>query len=293
MSTTAVIAIVIPALVVLAAVVFLTTTRRRDAERLGRLSSETLARDEPRRRPEPAGPTGREVERTTALARRGSTAPATIDRREVEPWSPPDDEAIGVTRRQFMNRSMIGLTALGVAGFGASSLAFLWPRVSGGFGARVDVGSVDDVLDAIVSGSPAEGFSYFPEARAYVQKYPAEGLDRAAGIYPDNVLAGMQPLPGEDFGLTALYQKCPHLGCRVPECATSQWFECPCHGSQYNRVGEYKAGPAPRGLDRFPVDASGGRVVIDTGTIVQGPPNGTDTTGQGLEGPHCTTGGGH
>ena len=31
----------------------------------------------------------------------------------------------------------------------------------------------------------------------------------------------------------------------------SQWFECPCHGSKYNRVGEKHGGPAPRGLDRF------------------------------------------
>ena len=53
-------------------------------------------------------------------------------------------------------------------------------------------------------------------------------------------------------GIVALYQKCPHLGCRVPECVTSQWFECPCHGSQYNQVGEKKGGPAPRGMDRFP-----------------------------------------
>ena len=44
-------------------------------------------------------------------------------------------------------------------------------------------------------------------------------------------------------GIVALYQKCPHLGCRVPSCATSQWFECGCHGSQYNRVGEKKGGP--------------------------------------------------
>ena len=56
-----------------------------------------------------------------------------------------------------------------------------------------------------------------------------------------------------EAGYTALYQKCVHLGCRVPECKTSQWFECQCHGSQYNRNGEKKGGPAPRGLDRFPL----------------------------------------
>ena len=44
-------------------------------------------------------------------------------------------------------------------------------------------------------------------------------------------------------GLIASYQKCPHLGCRVPQCTSSQWFECGCHGSQYNRVGEKKGGP--------------------------------------------------
>ena len=94
-------------------------------------------------------------------------------------------------------------------------------------------------------------------------------------------------------GLVALYQKCPHLGCRIPQCITSQWFECPCHGSQYNQVGEKKAGPAPRGMDRFPLTVAGnGDVTVDTGVLVAGPPIGTNTTGQEAEGPHCITGGG-
>ena len=89
-------------------------------------------------------------------------------------------------------------------------------------------------------------------------------------------------------GLVALYQKCPHLGCRVPQCVSSQWFECPCHGSQYNRVGEKKGGPAPRGMDRFILSVSNaGDVVIDTGTVFPGPPIGVNTTGQEAEGPHC------
>jgi cytochrome b6-f complex iron-sulfur subunit len=52
-------------------------------------------------------------------------------------------------------------------------------------------------------------------------------------------------------------------------------------------VGEKKGGPAPRGLDRFAVSVDGGQVVVDTKQVVLGPPIGTDTTGQGLEGPHC------
>ena len=95
-------------------------------------------------------------------------------------------------------------------------------------------------------------------------------------------------------GLTVLSQKCPHLGCRIPECATSQWFECQCHGSQYNRAGEKKAGPAPRGMDHHPASVSAaGDVVIDTGSLIPGASIGTNTTGQEAEGPHCTSGGEH
>jgi len=81
-----------------------------------------------------------------------------------------------------------------------------------------------------------------------------------------------------------------HLGCRVPWCKTSQWFECPCHGSQYNRVGEKKGGPAPRGLDRFALSVDGGIVNVDTKQVISGPPIGTNTTGQETEGPHCVGG---
>ena len=69
----------------------------------------------------------------------------------------------------------------------------------------------------------------------------------------------------------ALFQRCVHLGCRVPWCATSVGFECPCHGSKYNAVGEYFDGPAPRNLDRFAVEVVGGRFVIKTGTIMETP----------------------
>jgi cytochrome b6-f complex iron-sulfur subunit len=114
--------------------------------------------------------------------------------------------------------------------------------------------------------------------------YPKSALGKAKSVYEGSVLGGMEK------GIVALYQKCVHLGCRVPWCATSQWFECPCHGSQYNRVGEKKGGPAPRGLDRFAVTVTGSKVTVDTGLITQGPPIGTNTTGQEAEGPHCVGG---
>ena len=91
-----------------------------------------------------------------------------------------------------------------------------------------------------------------------------------------------------EVGVVALFQKCPHLGCRVPSCATSQWFECPCHGSKYNRVGEKRGGPAPRGMDRFAVEITGGgELIVKTAEVIQGPAIGTNTTGQEAEGPNC------
>lgn len=61
------------------------------------------------------------------------------------------------------------------------------------------------------------------------------------------------------------------------------------------QVGEKKGGPAPRGMDRFPMTVSGGVLTVDTGTIIPGPTIGTNTTGQEAEGRHCvgSTGGGH
>ena len=49
-----------------------------------------------------------------------------------------------------------------------------------------------------------------------------------------------------------------------------------------------KYGDPPRGMDHFPLEfSSADEVTIDTGTIVQGMPIGTNTTGQEAEGPHC------
>ena len=275
-------------LLVLAAVaVVFTGMRRRDAERaVGFLSRETRSRDKTTAATPDLPPpsTGREIELAAAVERRGGdkelvaagpTAPV--------PFIPPDADALGVSRRQFLNRGIVAGFVLGLSGFGASMLAFLWPQVKGGFGSKITVGKITDIKGQIAQGS---GFYYYPEGRMWITEYPASALDKAKQVYSPSELAGMEA------GLVALYQKCVHLGCRVPQCITSQWFECPCHGSQYNQVGEKKGGPAPRGLDRFAMSVEGGNFVVDTGIIILGPPIGTNTTGQEAEGPHCITGGG-
>ena len=163
------------------------------------------------------------------------------------------------------------------------------PTGKGGFGGLVSVTSgISEILSSIESEKKP---FYIPEARAYIANFPKDNAVavEAANKVPEytkdkSVIDAMT-----ETGIIALYQKCPHLGCRVPWCGSSQWFECPCHGSKFNRVGEKVGGPAPRGMDRFPVVIAGDKLTINTNlsSVVSGPPIGTDTTKQGAEGPLC------
>ena len=283
MDTDTILTVAIGALVVLAALFFFTSATRRDrASAVGSLSRETRSRDRSDVTPEALADesprSGREVERAAAAEWRGGAEVVAAE--DSQPPAPTylDEHALGVTRRQFLNRGVVGAFGLALSGFGASTIAFLWPSGAGGFGSKIRAGSLEDIKAGIQEGN---GFMYFAEARTWFTEYPQSALGDAERVYEDGVLDGMKE------GINALYQKCPHLGCRVPECVSSQWFECPCHGSKYNQVGEKKAGPAPRGMDRFPVEISGGQVIVDTGTVKLGPAIGTNTTGQEAEGPFC------
>jgi len=286
MSTTAAIVIAVIAVVVLAALAFVTLARRSDVRGAGALSAETVRRDSTARKarasgdPDAVSRTAADAEAEGVVARTGTELVPVSHDADIAPWTPPDPEAIGVSRRQFFNRASISLMGASLGTFSAAAMvAFLWPTSTGGFGGKVNVGQLNETQAGIAANN---GFFYAPEARAWITEYPAEALPKAEGVYQPQLLVNMQR------GIMVTYQKCPHLGCRVPECASSQWFECGCHGSQYNRVGEKKGGPAPRGMDHFAAEVTAaGDVIVDTGTIWQGRPIGTNTTGQEAEGPHC------
>lgn len=274
-------------LVVLAGVVLVGASRRRDSGAAG-LSREVRRSD----RSNPALATGgdealsgREFEAAEAAARPAGDV-AIVESAPPAPFVAPDPVTLGVTRRQFFNRGIVGMMGFGLSGFGGACLAFLWPQGVSGFGSKIRVGNLIEVLADVENNN---GFLYKPEGRMWITAYPNGAVEKARAAYSPAELAGMTAgtEQGFDAGVVALYQKCPHLGCRVPNCVSSQWFECPCHGSQFNQIGEKRGGPAPRGMDRFAVAVDGGVLVVDTGTIVQGPPIGTNTTGQEAEGPHC------
>lgn len=277
------------AVVLIVAVVglFLLVSRR---DNVGTLSRETKQRDKAAEKAADAAgteviPTEGDASGADARARAAGVVEAASgggvavrDAGEVAPWEPIDEEEIGLNRRQFFNRGIFIMVALGgIAPFGVASLAFLWPSASGGFGGKINAGRTDDIQSTITDKKQP---FYVPSARAYIQTYPAVSLPKAQKAYSPIIYKGMQE------GFTALFQRCVHLGCRVPWCQSSQWFECPCHGSKYNAVGEKMGGPAPRGLDHFAIEV-GDTITIDTGSTISGVPIGTDTTGQQPEGPHC------
>ncbi len=281
--------VALAALIVLAVVAVLAAARRRQSSAaIGMVSRETRGRDRgsPVLDPETA-PSGRQVEKAAREQRTGAALEPAAKAQPPAPYAPPDPETIGVSRRQFFNRTIVGLMGMSITGFGVACIAFLWPQGASGFGSKIKVGLISDLLTEIRDN---RGFLYKPEGRMWLTEYPNGAVEKARESYTPPELSGMAA--GHDLGLSggivALYQKCPHLGCRVPNCDTSQWFECPCHGSKYNQVGEKRGGPAPRGMDRFAVEVGAdGSLTVDTGTIIQGPPIGTNTTGQEAEGPAC------
>ena len=70
-------------------------------------------------------------------------------------------------------------------------------------------------------------------------------------------------------GILAAYRKCTHLGCTVPFNAQKDLFECPCHGSRYDkRTAVVLKSPAPRPLQLFHItESDSGVLIVDTNPL--------------------------
>ncbi len=72
----------------------------------------------------------------------------------------------------------------------------------------------------------------------------------------------------ENEGFHAISSVCTHLGCIVA--ITESGFQCPCHGSKYNRDGKVIAGPAPSPLPWLKMSQSvDGNLVVDAAKEVK------------------------
>ncbi|MDK1038312.1 MAG: Rieske 2Fe-2S domain-containing protein [Actinomycetota bacterium] len=214
----------------------------------------------------------REVMAQASVGKGGGTAVATVvapptEYTEDEPRTEISEAEYGVTRRKFFNRAIAAVFGLFMLQFALASLAFLWPKLGeGGFGSEIKAGSFEEIkADVLQEGRIIPKF--VPAAQSWIVPFELEQLAGSSYEATPFVIAGGE---SDGIGLMALWQRCVHLGCRVPECLSSQGFECPCHGSRYNGHGEYDSGPAPRNMDRFAVSIdSAGDLIIDTGTVVQ------------------------
>jgi cytochrome b6-f complex iron-sulfur subunit len=136
-----------------------------------------------------------------------------------------------------------GSVLLVVGGWANGFLSFFYPNKTGAFGGTITAGSVDELKVGDVK--------QVTDGKFWLARVPE--------------------------GFIALWWKCPHLGCTVPwkesdpvmagdeAFAQKGRFNCPCHGSIYNRYGQIIQGPAPRPMDRFPLIIEGGRIRVETG----------------------------
>src|SRR3954463_13309904 len=108
----------------------------------------------------------------------------------------------GISRRQLLRYSLGGGVLLCFPEVLIGTIGFIWPNLSGGFGSKVKIGTLDDVKLANTNLPISDGFpAYVPEARAYVVL-----------IDPGR----QQFVPGDDtsgdgtpLNVRGLYQRCP------------------------------------------------------------------------------------
>ena len=218
-----------------------------------------------------------------------STVAVITDESAEPPVDPLTDKKVltpaeyGVTRRKFLNRALYLVFGLFLAQFALGALAYVWPKLKGGFGTPINVGNVAELKAALTDGGTVVP-TFVPAAQAWLVPFEMSKLPGSSYEGVPFVVAGGE---SDGVGVMALWQRCVHLGCRVPDCVPSQGFECPCHGSRYNIHGEYNSGPAPRNMDRFGLTVNdAGDLIIATGTVVQ-TPRSKELTAEYPQGPFC------
>lgn len=148
-----------------------------------------------------------------------------------------------LTRRELLNYVWVGSLGVFLAEFTGIGIIFAFPRFrEGEFGGTFNLGPASEL----------------PEVEA-----PPEANN-----------AGKFWFVRTTEGILALYRVCTHLGCLYNWQDSETKFICPCHGSQFERDGDYIQGPAPRSLDRFVVrivDPNTGEVVAETDPQTKGP----------------------
>jgi cytochrome b6-f complex iron-sulfur subunit len=144
-------------------------------------------------------------------------------------------------RRQLLRVGFAAAVALGVTELAAAMVPYIRVTRIIGLGAPVAIGTASDILKQFAATNDRP--ILFREGRFFLLHAPG--------------------------GIIAAYRKCTHLGCTVPFNTSKDLFECPCHGSRYDkRTAVVLKSPAPRPLQLFHItESASGALIVDTNPL--------------------------
>ena len=147
------------------------------------------------------------------------------------PKSDTIDTGSKPTRRKFLE--MLGKISFFAAfgGIFTSTMRFMLPNVLYEPPTSFTIGTPDDF--------PPDSATFLEDSRMFVFRRPE--------------------------GLFAISSICTHLGCNVRWEEEIDGFECPCHGSSFDKNGKNTGGPAPKPLKWLKLTLeSDQKLVVDT-----------------------------
>ena len=146
-----------------------------------------------------------------------------------------------IQRRQLLRIGFAGIMTLSVVELAAAVAPFLRVTRITGLGAPVAVGTAAEIFAQFAKTNDRP--ILFREGRFFLLHAPG--------------------------GIIAAYRKCTHLGCTVPFSASKDLFECPCHGSRYDKnTAVVLRSPASKPLQLFHIsEQEAGVLVVDTNPL--------------------------
>lgn len=149
-------------------------------------------------------------------------------------------DATRLQRRQFLRIGFAGVVTLVALELAAAIAPFLRVTRITGLGAPVAVGTAAEILAQFAKTNDRP--ILFREGRFFLLHAPG--------------------------GIIAAYRKCTHLGCAVPFSDSRDLFECPCHGSRYDKhTAVVLRHPASKPLQLFHISEQEGVLVVDTNPL--------------------------
>ncbi len=142
------------------------------------------------------------------------------------------NDNFGRTRRKFLKKLSLTFAVIAGSMVGISLLRQVFPRLSES-ARNVKIGRPSDF--------PLGTYTYLPDCQLF--------------IYRDHT------------GIKVVSAVCTHLGCILEK--SEEGFQCPCHGSCFNKEGKVLSGAASKDLPwyRLVKDADG-KVVVDMTKVV-------------------------